>query len=109
MIKLCHHVKDDKKVCQAVAMRGQIYCRHHLELTRRLQRIAQAKRRSLQRIMTEQPLNSLFAVRRAKERIEEGISLDRLDPETSRVILLGLRLLASTMRSGPKELAEWMR
>ena len=39
-VKLCHHTKDDGKLCGSPAMKRRTFCYFHLELRRRRQRIA---------------------------------------------------------------------
>ena len=105
MFKLCHYIKDDKKVCNAAAMRRQRYCYHHLEVLRRARRAAEMRQQLLQEILEEHPLSSAPAVATAMERVLDGMSLGRLDKKQSRVILSGLRLMADNIRCAP-ELAE---
>ncbi len=105
MFKLCHYLKDDNKMCNAAAMRRQIYCYHHLELLRRERRIARTRQRLLQAIFQDNPLNSLPAVQKAIERIVDGMPLDKLDKKRSKVLLPVLSLMADSIRYSP-ELAE---
>ena len=110
MFKLCHYIKDDNKICNAAAMRRQIYCYHHLGLLRRERRIARTRQRLLQAIVDDNPLNSLPAVRGAMERIVDGIDLGLLDKSRSKLFLSLLCLMADNIRHKP-ELADipWPR
>ncbi len=105
MFKLCHYIKGDNKVCNAAAMRRQIYCYHHLELLRRERRGARTRQRLLQAILEDNPLNSLPAVQRAIERLLDELPLGKLDEKQSRLLLSVLRLMADNIRYAP-ELAE---
>lgn len=108
MYKLCHHVKDNRKLCNSPAMRHQQYCYHHLEEIRRQRRIAQAKQRFLRAIVADHPLNSLLAIQQTMERINDGVPLDKLEPKLARVMLSALRLMANNIRDCPEELADWI-
>ncbi len=106
MFKLCHHIKDDNKVCNAAAIRGQIYCYHHLELLRRERYKARSRRRLLESILKATPPNSLPAVQRAVERIQDAISLGRVDKEQAQLLVSALRFMARNLHHWPKGLGE---
>lgn len=102
MFKLCHYIKDDKQVCNAPAMRRQIYCYHHLELLRRERNSAKARQRLLRAILKENPPNSLPVVQTAMERILNEMDLGRVDKQQSRLMLSLLRLMADNIRHSPE-------
>jgi len=96
MFMLCHYIKDDKKICNAPAMRGAHYCRHHLELINRKMRMARKRRQLLESFARNNPLNSRQAVLKAKQRISEGIG--GLGKEETQVLASGFRLLDELVR-----------
>ena len=59
-VRVCHHLFDNGKFCQAVPLRGRIYCYHHHQALERKMRMAWARAR--------------VALRLAKER-ESGIRI----------------------------------
>lgn len=44
-VRICHHVLDNGKLCQAAPLRGHNYCYHHFETTKRQMRMAWARAR----------------------------------------------------------------
>lgn len=106
MFKLCHFLNDDNKICNAAAMRGQIYCYHHLELLRRERYKARSRRRLMDSILKATPPNDLPAVQRAIERIQDAITLGRVEKEQAQVLVSALRSMARNLRHWPKGLRE---
>ena len=101
MFKLCHYINDDNKMCNAVAMRGKHYCRHHLELIPRKMRMARMRRRLLESFLQENPLNSRAAVLMLKHRISEGIPSRRLGKAQMQVMASVFRMLDDSVRDLP--------
>ncbi len=52
-VRICHQVLDNGKLCQAIALRGHLHCRHHHETTKRQMRMAWARARVALRVAEE--------------------------------------------------------
>jgi hypothetical protein len=52
-VRVCHHTLESGKFCQAVPLRGHIYCYHHYETMRRKMRMAVARFRVAMRLAEE--------------------------------------------------------
>ncbi len=52
-VRICHHVLDHGKPCQAIALRGHIYCYHHFKTTHRQMRMAWTQARVALRLAKE--------------------------------------------------------
>ena len=52
-VRICHHVLDNGKLCQAIALRGHIHCHHHHQAMQRQMRMAWARARVALRLAKE--------------------------------------------------------
>ena len=52
-VRICHQVLDNGKLCQAIALRGHLHCRHHHEAMKRQMRMAWARARVALRLAEE--------------------------------------------------------
>jgi hypothetical protein len=105
MYTLCHHIKDDRKICNCPAMRGKKYCYHRLDLYRREARIARARRRNLQAIVRKDSLNDLAAVETAIQRLRHEIPNGRVEKQVAELVISALRLSARNLRYSPEDMA----
>jgi len=52
-VRICHQVLDNGKLCQAIALRGHIHCRHHHQAMERQLKMAWARARVALRLAKE--------------------------------------------------------
>jgi hypothetical protein len=52
-VRICHQVLDNGKLCQAIALRGHLHCRHHHQTIQRQMRMAWARARVALRLAKE--------------------------------------------------------
>ncbi len=100
MLKLCHFIKDDGRVCNGIALHGQRLCHHHREQQRREMRIARTQARLLRAAMQKPNLENLASVEAAMQRISDVISTGTVNLENARFMLSILRLARSNLRFG---------
>jgi len=96
---ICHHLKEDGRICQSPAVRGQRYCYYHSEWRLRRMALAQARARG-ERIWIElPPLEDLRAVQAAVSHVTEAIAARVIDRKDARLLLTSLRLAANNFKA----------
>jgi len=97
--KHCRHRKEDGFYCQAPALHGRDYCRHHLRsLGRRLRMARALAQREPYRLILPL-LDNKHAVQVAIMQVLDAMSAGLLSDKRGRLMLFGLQLAATNLRS----------
>jgi len=97
--KHCRHKKEDGFYCQAPALHGREYCRHHLRSLGRRMRMARAvAQREPYRIVLPL-LDNKTSVQVAIMQVLDAMTAGLLSEKRGRLMLFGLQLAATNLRS----------
>jgi len=94
IIRTCRHILPDGRRCRGAAVRQRACCRHHLNAQARLHNMARARRRTcIPRLRVPMTSRDL-ALNHAE--VRRVLATGRIDFDTARVMMWGLRLAAAT-------------
>lgn len=99
IIPTCKHIKDDGKICQSPAMRGDKYCYFHHPTRIRYQSSAssRARNRELQLPIPDSPV----AIQRSINEVLNALLTNRIDPQIAGRVLFGLQTASLNTRPDP--------
>jgi hypothetical protein len=97
-IPLCHHVRENAKLCLSAAVRGKHYCKYHLGQRGRRLKMARARARRERWRVELPPLEDLYAVQVGIQHVVDALGAGQIDRHDARVLLQGLRQAASNLR-----------
>src|SRR5208337_3996325 len=80
-IELCHHPRENGKLCRAAAVKERRYCKYHLEMRGRRLKMARARARRERWLVELPPLESLYAVQVGLQHVLDAMASGQLDPD----------------------------
>jgi hypothetical protein len=97
--KHCHHIKEDSFYCQAPALHGRDYCRHHLRTLGRRLRMARAVAQHEPYRLVLPVLEDLNSVQVARMHVLDALVAGLLDRKLGGLVLYGLQQASSDLRA----------